>query len=296
MFPYHVAFKQQISPSIGTDIIAAMEPFIPGLLATATLDRARLSEVVNLQTDTIVIKTKTEESFFYQKFATSLSCCAAALLYFSQHLNCQYIAEEVSNKRLLFEQGEMVRTAKEIESVNGQIREKKKLLSNVLVYIEQNRKWCELFNGLQNILAEAGDVYLTSFRWNVQPAKNSDPSAKNVKKTTSTKTASKAASEKTASEKTTPQKAAKEAKVNTVEQPKVISTINMMGGMFIGDVAITKDVEREFNAKFNAMFDKIRQLPFCAELSDIKVNVPENGKITFRCTMEVDPKSKIMAL
>ena len=76
----------------------------------------------------------------------------------------------------------------------------------------------------------------------------------------------------------------------------VTSTIAMMGSMFIGDVIITKDVEQEFNAKFNAMFDKIRKLSFCTELGDIKVNVPENGKITFRCTMEVNPKSKIMAL
>ncbi|MDR1590877.1 MAG: hypothetical protein LBR92_02680 [Puniceicoccales bacterium] len=322
IFSYHVAFKQQISPSIGTDIIAAMEPFIPGLLATATLDKAQISEVVNLQTDTIVIKAKTEESFFYQKFITSLSCLASALLYFSQHLNCQYIADEVSNKRLLLEKGEMLRIAKEIESVNEQIKEKKKLLGNVLVYIEQNRKWCELFNTLQNILAEAGDVYLTSFRWNTQSTKNGNSSTKGAKQTTSkssnsstkstkqnlpqngnssSKDAKKTAPAKIAPTKIAPAKAPpakteKELKENTAEQSKMISTIDIIGGMFIGDVTITKDIEQEFNTKFNAIFDKIRQLPFCAELNNIKVNIPENGKITFRCTMKVNLKSKIMAL
>ncbi|MDR2372283.1 MAG: hypothetical protein LBD60_04000 [Puniceicoccales bacterium] len=280
IIPYRVAFKQQISPSIGMDIIAVMEPFLPGLLATATLDKKQLAEVVNLQTDTIVIRAKPEGSFFYQNFTTGLTCLASALLYFSQYLNCQYITDEVYNKKLLAEQGEMVRISREIESVNEHIREQKKLLGNVLVYIEQNRKWCELFNALQNIFVEAENAHLTSFAWNTQPAKDSDSKTKETKKTTATKG----------------EKEAKVAKKNVVENPKVTSTIGMTGRMFIGDVAITKDVEREFNTKFNAMFDKIRQLPFCAELGDIKVNVPENGQITFRCTMKVNPKSKIMAL
>jgi hypothetical protein len=279
ILPYSVAFRQQISPSIGMDIVAIMEPFVPGLLATATLDKKQLTEVVNLQTDTIVVKTKTEKSFFYQNFVTSLTCVASVLLYFSQCLNCQYIANEAHNKKLLTEQNEMVQIAKEIESVSGHVKEQKKLLGDVLIYIEQNRKWCELFNALQNILAEAGDVYLTSFAWNSQTAraKEDNSSAKEAKKTV-------------------PQKEAKGAKNSAAEQPKITSTIAMMGDMFIGDLTITKDVEREFNAKFNAMFDKIRQLPFCVGLGDIKVNVPENNKITFRCTMEVNPKSKIMAL
>jgi hypothetical protein len=280
--PYRVAFKQQISPSIGMDMITVMEPFLPGLLATATLDKKQLAEVVNLQTDTIIIKTKPEGSFFYQNFVTGLTCFASALLYFSQYLNCQYIADEVYNKKLLVEQGEMVRISKEIESVNGHIREQKKLLGNVLVYIEQNRKWCELFNALQNILAEAENVHLTSFAWNTQTAqaKDGNSKTKETKKTTATKGG----------------KGAKGAKENVVEEHKMTSTIGLTGRMFIGDVAITKDVEREFNTKFNVMFDKIRQLSFCAELGDIKVNVPENGKITFRCTMKVNLKSKIMAL
>jgi hypothetical protein len=280
IIPYRVAFKQQISPSIGADIIALMEPFLPGILATATLDKKQLAEVVNLQADTIVIKTKTEKSFFYQNFTAGLTCLASALLYFSQHLNCRYIADEVYNKKLLAERGEMIRISKEIESVNGHIREQKKLLGNVLVYIEQNRKWCELFNALQNILAEAGNVHLTSFAWNTQSAQAKNSDSKETKKTAAPKEG----------------KGTKVGKEKVVEEGKVTSTIGMTGRMFIGDVTITKDVEREFNAKFNGMFDKIRQLPFCAELSDIKVNVPENGKITFRCTMKVNPKSKIMAL
>jgi hypothetical protein len=80
------------------------------------------------------------------------------------------------------------------------------------------------------------------------------------------------------------------------EPAEVISTIAMEGSMFVGDVAITAAVELEFNDKFNAMFGEIRRLTFCAELGDIKVNVPEDWKITFRCTMRINPKSKIVVL
>ncbi|MDR2812601.1 MAG: hypothetical protein LBB05_02315 [Puniceicoccales bacterium] len=277
IIPYSIAFKQQISPSIGADIMAIMEPFLPGLLTTATLEKKQLDEVINLQTDTVIAKAKTEESFFYQKFVTGLACIASVLLYFSQYLRCRHITSEVRNRELLAEQDEMVRIAKQIEDINGHIRERKKLLGNVLVYIEQNRKWCELFNALQNILTEVGDVYLTSFVWNTQTAKAGDSSPQKTQKTPLTKEIN-------------------EIKEKAIAPSNITATIAMTGNMFISDVEITKDVEREFNVKFNAIFDKIRQLPFCAGLSDIKVNVPENATITFRCTMKVNPKSKIMAL
>jgi hypothetical protein len=286
IIPYNVAFKQQISPSIEPNIVAAMESFVPGILATATLDKKRLADVVNLQTDTIVVKEKTEKSFFYPNFVASLACVVAALLYCSQYLNCQYITSELQSKKLLAQQNEMVRIAGEIEEVDKHIKEQKKLLGDVLVYIEQNRKWCELFNALQNIFAEAGDVYLTSFAWDTKTvtAKGGGSSAKKATGKAPKKTVK------------GPNEEAKDTGESVPPPPNVTSTIAMMGSMFIGDVAITKDAEREFNDKFNAMFDKIRRLAFCAGLGDIKVNVPENSKITFRCNMEVNLKSKIMAL
>jgi hypothetical protein len=170
--PYRVAFKQQISPSMGTDIVAAMESFIPGLLATATFAKGQFAEIINLQTDAIVVKAKEERSFFYQNFVAAFACAASVLLYFSQQLKCQCLAEEVRSKKLLEKQGEMARIAKQIEGINGRISEQKKLLGDVLVYIEQNRKWCALFNELQNILAKAGNVYLTSFLWETKAAAN----------------------------------------------------------------------------------------------------------------------------
>ncbi|MDR1366441.1 MAG: hypothetical protein LBJ13_00845 [Puniceicoccales bacterium] len=287
IIPYHVAFKQQISPSIETDTAAIIEPFVPGLLATATLDKKQLTKIVNLQTDALVTKLKKEKPFFYQNFVAGSVCVASVLLYFSQHLNCQYIASETQNKKLLTEQSEMVRITKQIEDINSHIREQKKMLGDVLVYIEQSRKWCELFNALQKILAEAENVYLTSFIWNMQMNKAKEGEVRKAKEGNSS-------AKKT--QKTPPKKEVDETDETTPKLPKVTSSIAMMGSMFIGNVTITKDVEQEFNAKFNEMFDKIRKLLLCAELGDIKVNVPENGKITFRCTMEVNAKSKIMAL
>jgi hypothetical protein len=283
IIPYHVAFKQQISPSIGADIVAAMESFVPSLLATATFAKQQSPEIINLQTDAIVVKAKAEKSFFYQNFVAGLACIVSVLLYFSQRLNCQLLSGKVYGEKLLAKQSEMAHIAEEIEGISGRIREQKKLLGNVLVYIEQNRKWCELLNELQNILAEAGNVYLTTFAWNTKAAaaKDGNVSAKEAQKTAPRK----------------PAKATqKETKENGTESSKVFSTITMEGSMFIGNVTITEDVEREFNDKFNAMFSKIRQLSFCAELGDIKVNIPENYKITFRCAMTVNLKSKIMGL
>jgi hypothetical protein len=285
IIPYHVAFKQQISPSIETDTVAMMEPFIPGLLAAATLDKKQLMEIVSLQTDTVVTKLKKEKLFFYQNFVAGLVCVASMLLYFSQYLNCQHIISETKNKELLTKQSKMVRITQQIADTYDHIKEQKKMLGDVLVYIKQSRKWCELFNALQNILAEAENVYLTSFVWNTQTSK-----VKEEKKTKEGNLSAKKI------QKTPSEKEADEIYEATSKLPKIISSIAMMGSMFIGDVAITEDVEQKFNAKFNEMFDKIRKLSFCAELDDIKINVPENGKITFRCTMEVNLKSKIMAL
>jgi hypothetical protein len=280
---YNTFFKQHISPSIAKDVVEAMEPFVPGLLSTATLNKKRLEDIVNLQIDTVIRKESSGNLFFYQTLLTSLTCVASILLYFSQRLNCQYVEGELNNKKLLARQGEITRVAKKIESLNEHIKEQKKLLGDVRVYIEQNRAWCELFNGLQHILAEAGDVYMDSFTWGVQVPKKVNAQAVGLKGT------AKKVAEKKAAEN------AQETKTDS-EALKVTSMVDMSGVMFIGNVLITDDVKRDFNGKFNAMFDKIRQLPICSAVDDIKVNVPENGKITFRCRVMVNPKSKIMAL
>jgi hypothetical protein len=66
--------------------------------------------------------------------------------------------------------------------------------------------------------------------------------------------------------------------------------------MFIGDVEMNQDIKQNFNDKFNAMFEQIRRLPVCVGVTDIRVNGPGNWKIAFRCTLQLDRQSKVVAL
>jgi hypothetical protein len=265
-----------------------MEPFIPALLSAATLDKKRLGQIVNLQSDTVVAKEDKQPYFFYEKFITGLICCASALFYLAQKINCQAIQRKMDYEKLLAKRTQLVDLTRRIEAVDERIREQKKVLGDVLVYTEQNRIFCELLNALQGILFRAGDVYLTSFIWNVQSAKDKKSSQNAVPQKNA----------KDAKGKAAPKKVENKAEKRE-EQPKALplsSSISVAGAMFIGDVEITQDIKQHFNDKFNAMFENIRRLSLCADVTDIKVNAPENCKITFRCVIQLDPKSKIMAL
>lgn len=96
-------------------------------------------------------------------------------------------------------------------------------------------------------MAEAGNVYLTSFALSTKAtgAKDGNSSAKEAEKTTFSGPA---------------KVTQKEAEVRVIESPKVASTNAMMG---------------EFNHKSNAKLGEICQMPICAEIGDIKGNVAE---------------------
>ncbi|MDR3317219.1 MAG: hypothetical protein LBS71_00210 [Puniceicoccales bacterium] len=280
--PYHVFFKQQISPVIESTVVAAVEAFIPALLSTATLDKKRLTQVVNLKIDALTTKLKKRSYNLYQPFLTSLICVTSILFYFSQKIDCQYMQSAKENKRLLMDQTRIKDLTKHIEVVNAHVKEQTKILDDIIVYTEQSRAACELLNSFQEILFRAGDVYLTSFIWNVKSEKSkpkvvakSPPNAKPAE--------TKAGDIVVEVKKKEP-------------VPTVSASINLVGAMFIGDVEITEEVKQKFNDKFNVIFESIRQLPVCANLVDIKVNSPENCKIIFRCTMHLVQKSKLLAL
>ncbi|MDR1303230.1 MAG: hypothetical protein LBJ81_01265 [Puniceicoccales bacterium] len=294
MQSYGAFFRSQISPAIGPEVVSALEPFIPALLSAASLDKKRLEQIVNLRSDAIAFKTEKRRHFFYEEFVAGLICCASALFYFAQKVNCQAQQEEAECKKLLARRTRLADFAGQIEAIDGRVKEQKKVLSDILVYAEQSRMFCELLNVLQGILFRAGDVYLTSFVWSTGAAKGKKADAqpgkkdaKNVKKKVAAKKVELKTGDK-AEAKTQAQEVGSEAAA-------VASSINLSGAMFIGDVEMTQDIKQNFNDKFNAMFEQIRRLPVCAGVTDIKVNAPENCKITFRCTLQLDPQSKVIA-
>ncbi|MDR0590348.1 MAG: hypothetical protein LBG09_00595 [Puniceicoccales bacterium] len=284
---YGAFFRSQISPAIGSEVVSAVDFFIPALLSTASLDKKRLEQIVNLQSGTAAFQEEKRRHFFYGEFVAGLICCASVLFYFAQKVNCQAQRVEAEYKKLLAKRTRLADLAKRIEAVDGRTKEQKKALGDILVYAEQNRIFCELLNALQEILFRAGDVYLTSFVWSTAAAKGKKADAQSTKK------AAKDVKKKAAAKKTE-REAEAEAQGGT-GAAAVASSINLSGAMFIGDVEMTQDIKQNFNDKFNAMFEQIRRLPVCVGVTDIKVNAPENGKITFRCALQLDPQSKIIA-
>jgi hypothetical protein len=285
---YSVFFRPQISPAIGPEVVSAIDPFIPVLLSTASLDKKRLEQIVNLRSDAIALKEEKRRHFFYEEFVAGLICCASALFYFAQKVNCQAKQGEAEHKNLLAKRTQLTDLAQRIQTIGGRIEEQKKVLGDILVYAEQSRTFCELLNALQGILFRAGDVYLTSFVWSAEAVKG---------KKAETRLAQKGAKDvkKKAVPKKTERKTDVKAQEVASEAAAVTSSISLSGAMFIGDVEMTQDIKQNFNDKFNAMFEQIRRLSVCMGVTDIKVNAPENGKITFRCTLQLDPQSKITA-
>jgi hypothetical protein len=299
---YGAFFRPQISPAIGPEVVSAVELFIPALLATASLDKKRLEQIVNLRSDAITLKTEKRHHFFYGECVAGLICCASALFFFAQKVNCQAKQEEAEHKKLLAKRTRLADLARRIEAIDGRIKEQKKVLSDILVYAEQSRAFCELLSALQGILFRAGDVYLTSFVWSTGAvagkrtgAQSSKKDAKIVKKKTAAgkveRTTGRAAGNKAGAE---PAAKVQEG-VAEAAAVAVASSIHLSGAMFIGDVEMAQDIKQNFNDKFNAMFEQIRRLPVCVGVTDIKVNSPENCKITFRCTLQLDPQSKVVA-
>jgi hypothetical protein len=285
--PYNVFFRSQISPAMGLEVLSAVDPFIPALLSAASLDKTRLERIAHLQSDAVALAGGKRRYFFYEEWVAGLMCCASALFYCAQKINCQALQSKEEHGRLLAQRNQLADLAGRIEAIDGRIKEQKKVLSDVLVYTEQGRILCEFLNALQGILFQVGDVYLTSFVWNTEGAQAKKNEAKSTKK--STKNAKNKAAAKQTESKMEEQGEASRA-------PEVSSSMGISGAMFIGNVEMTEDVKRRFNDKFNAMFEHIRRLPPCADVADIKVNAPENCKITFRCTLRLDPKSKVIAL
>jgi hypothetical protein len=278
---YNEFFKQRISSVTDGEALRILDPFLPGILAAATSDKKRFKQVVNLnlKTDTFILKEQKPSFLLYEKFVAGLVCVLALCFYLSRDLNCQYLEEEGRNKGLAVKQEKLTRIAKRIAEINAHIKEQKKILGDVLVYIEQNRSWCEFFNALQEFLSEVGNIYLNSFLWSVQTEKGGGGTTSQSQSTT------------------TP--LSDEDGSKTDESKTVVSSLSssiyITGEMFIGDVEITQEVKQDFNHKFNRMFEKIRRLPACGELVDIKVNAPENCKITFRFIIHLSPESKIIA-
>jgi hypothetical protein len=277
VFPYHLFFRQQISPIIDSEIVSVLEIFIPPLLATAALDEKCLDRLANLQMDTSNAEGAKQTHFFYEKCIAGLICSASILFYFSQKLSFQCVQEDRRSRQLLAQQAEMSHIAERMDALDKRIGEQKRSLENVLVYVEQNRAWCRLLNALQEILSQMDNVYINSFTWTVQTAKK--------KKALATQKSKKIRKENE----------------NIIQSPKnqeisvLSSSIHVAGMVFIGNVGTGEKVRENFNDKFSALFDRIRCLPFCAKVSDIKINLPENDRITFRCVIGLDPQSKIVA-
>jgi hypothetical protein len=280
---YHAFFRSQISPAIASEAILTIEPFIPALLASVIPHKKSFNEDVNFPMGTSNLDREKQTYTFLGKLTAGLFCITSLLFFCTQKLNDQRIQAEKEHRQLSRRYAELSQIAKRIESVNEHIQEQKKLLNQVLIYVEQHRAWCSLFNNLQGILARAGNAYLDSFLWSTRE----DPKTKTSPPPASTKKFPGPQKPKTPAE-------GKQEQENPI--PEISSTIDISGVMFIGDVEISEEIQQTFNRKFNRLFNDIRQLPDCAEVNDIKVNAPENCKMTFRCTIKLSPTSRILAV
>jgi hypothetical protein len=280
VFPYHLFFRRQISPIIDSEIVLVLENFIPALLSTAALDGKTLDRLADLQTDGAKVKREKQSHFSYEKCVTGLLCAASILFYFSQKLNFQCIQEEYRTGKILAQRAEILPIAERIDSLSKRIEKQKKSLENALVYVEQQRAWCTLLNGLQELLSQMGAVYLNSFTWLVQTAKE--------KKTLPMEKSKKIRQGNGDSIQLTKNQENRNLSV-------LSSSIHVAGVLFVGNAEIGGEVREDFNDQFNGLFAAMGCLPFCVKVSHIRINLPENGRIAFRCVIELDPQSKIIA-
>jgi hypothetical protein len=205
---------------------------------------------------------------------------ASIHFYFSQKLSFQGGQDGRRTEQLLAQQAEILHIAERIDPVIKRIEEQKKSLENALLYVEQQRAWCTLLNALQELLSQMGAAYLNSFTWLVQTAKEKKTFA--VPKSKKTRKGDR----------------------DIIQSPKnqgdqkvsvLSSSIHVEGVLFVGNAGTSGEIMENFSGQFNALFAGMGRLPFCAKVSDIKINLPENDRITFRCVIELDPRSKIIA-
>jgi ABC-type phosphate transport system substrate-binding protein len=68
------------------------------------------------------------------------------------------------------------------------------------------------------------------------------------------------------------------------------------GFVFIEDTEQALKLDGKYSAIFNEIFAKIKNLETCKDVRNIKVNPPENHKLFFRCIIDIEPSSPIIAI
>ena len=273
---YHDYFKQQVPVSFEPKVIDALEPFIPALLSTATLDSKRLSHVVNFQSEVKIVVEKKSATHIYYNFLAAMLCIAAIAQFHIQYLECSCVRENVYNRRLQREQCKLADIKKEIDAVSGLRKEKEIVLNDVRGHFIQIRAWSKFLNFLQDVFGRAGNVYLTEMVMNTTRSKAEKKKSTVVKKGGDKK--SKKASED------------KEKKV-PVNQG-INTSLKIKGELFVENSGGQKD----FSVLFNQIFDDIEKYEDVESVYDIKVNTSQDGIIGFSCEIELSPKAKLLSL
>lgn len=261
-------FRKQIAPKIDERIISQLEPFLPSLLVLFGNKKEKFTYIKFDQDAEYNLKS-TGNVFSFRNLL-AISCFTFSIIfYLHQTFNRQKILSEFAHKDAENQKQYLEQLSSEIKSLYSKIEESKKEISTATKGTIQRESLSVFFNDLQRIFAESKNTYLSSLKFH--PQSLSASKCQQVQQKNSSK------------------------HVASVTD-NIQCEIAIEGYVFVEDTEKAVQLDGEYPAIFNDIFMKIKNLDICKDIRNIKVNPPENYKLFFRCIIDVEPNSPVVAL